>query len=202
MFKSKNIEQYLVPGSRVHLVGIGGVSMRPLGLVLKGMGMEVTGSDMSQSAGTRELEEQGIPVVIGHRAENIQGAGCIIRTAAAHNDNPEIAAARAAGIPVFERAQAWGEIMKSYKNAVCISGTHGKTTATSMMTHVLMEADLDPTVMIGGYLPLLHAGHRVGRGDTIVLESCEYCDSFLNFFPTLAVVLNGDADHLDYFGTV
>ena len=199
MFKSKNIEQYLVPGSRVHLVGIGGVSMRPLGLVLKGMGMEVTGSDMSQSAGTRELEEQGIPVVIGHRAENIQGAGCIIRTAAAHNDNPEIAAARAAGIPVFERAQAWGQIMKSYKNAVCISGTHGKTTATSMMTHVLMEADLDPTVMIGGYLPLLHAGHRVGRGDTIVLESCEYCDSFLNFFPTLAVVLNVDADHLDYF---
>ena len=199
MIKSKNIEQYHVPGSRVHLVGIGGVSMRPLGLVLKGMGMEVTGSDMSQSAGTRELEEQGIPVVIGHRAENIQGAGCIIRTAAAHNDNPEIAAARAAGIPVFERAQAWGEIMKSYKNAVCISGTHGKTTATSMMTHVLMEADLDPTVMIGGYLPLLHAGHRVGRGDTIVLESCEYCDSFLNFFPTLAVVLNVDADHLDYF---
>ncbi len=199
MFKSKNIDQYLVPGCHVHLVGIGGVSMRPLGLVLKGMGMEVTGSDMSQSAGTRELEEQGIPVVIGHRAENIQGAGCIIRTAAAHNDNPEIAAARAAGIPVFERAQAWGEIMKSYKNAVCISGTHGKTTATSMMTHVLMEADLDPTVMIGGYLPLLHAGHRVGRGDTIVLESCEYCDSFLNFFPTLAVVLNVDADHLDYF---
>ena len=199
MFKSKNIDQYLVPGCHVHLVGIGGVSMRPLGLVLKGMGMEVTGSDMSQSAGTRELEEQGIPVAIGHRAENIRGAGCIIRTAAAHNDNPEIAAARAAGIPVFERAQAWGEIMKSYKNAVCISGTHGKTTATSMMTHVLMEADLDPTVMIGGYLPLLHAGHRVGRGDTIVLESCEYCDSFLNFFPTLAVVLNVDADHLDYF---
>ena len=199
MFKSKNIDQYLVPGCHVHLVGIGGVSMRPLGLVLKGMGMEVTGSDMSESAGTRELEEQGIPVAIGHRAENIQGAGCIIRTAAAHNDNPEIAAARAAGIPVFERAQAWGEIMKSYKNAVCISGTHGKTTATSMMTHVLMEADLDPTVMIGGYLPLLHAGHRVGRGDTIVLESCEYCDSFLNFFPTLAVVLNVDADHLDYF---
>ena len=89
--------------------------------------------------------------------------------------------------------------MKSYKNAICISGTHGKTTTTSMMTHILMEADMDPTVMIGGYLPLLHAGHRVGHGDTIVLESCEYCDSFLNFFPTLAVVLNVEADHLDYF---
>ena len=199
MFKNRKIAKYITPGRHVHLVGIGGVSMRPLGLVLKGMGMTVTGSDMSASLSTDELMEQGIHVEIGHRAENITGADCIIRTAAAHNDNPEIAAARAAGIPVFERAQAWGEIMKSYKNAICISGTHGKTTTTSMMTHILMAAELDPTVMIGGYLPLLHAGHRVGHGDTIVLESCEYCDSFLNFFPTLAVVLNVEADHLDYF---
>ena len=197
--EKKQICDYIAPGRRVHLVGIGGVSMRPLGLVLKGMGMEVTGSDMNSSVSTDELISQGIPVQIGHRSENIEGAECIIRTAAAHNDNPEIAAARAAGIPVFERAQAWGQIMKSYKNAICISGTHGKTTATSMMTHILMEADLDPTVMIGGYLPLLRAGHRVGHGDTIVLESCEYCDSFLNFFPTVAVVLNVEADHLDYF---
>ncbi len=197
--QNKKIDQFLRPGQHVHLVGIGGVSMRPLGLVLKGMGMAVTGSDMNSSLSTDELIAQGIPVSIGHKAENITGAACIIRTAAAHNDNPEIAAARAAGIPVFERAQAWGEIMKSYKNAVCISGTHGKTTTTSMMTHILMAAETDPTVMIGGYLPLLHAGHRVGHGDTIVLESCEYCDSFLNFFPTLAVVLNVEADHLDYF---
>ena len=196
---NRNISNYLVPGRHVHLVGIGGVSMRPLGLVLKGMGMVVTGSDMNASVSTDELIAQGIHVDIGHNAENIEGADCIIRTAAAHNDNPEIAAARAAGIPVFERAQAWGEIMRSYKNAICISGTHGKTTTTSMMTHILMEADADPTVMIGGYLPLLHAGHRVGHGDTILLESCEYCDSFLNFFPTLAVVLNVEADHLDYF---
>lgn len=199
MFQNLKIKKYIAAGKHVHLVGIGGVSMRPLGLVLKGMGMEVTGSDMNASGSTAELVEQGIPVAIGHRAENIQGADCIIRTAAAHNDNPEIAAARASGIPVFERAQAWGEIMKAYKNAVCISGTHGKTTTTSMMTHIMMEAGLDPTVMIGGYLPLLRAGHRVGHGDTIVLESCEYCDSFLNFFPTLAVVLNVEADHLDYF---
>ena len=199
MFLNKSIAPYLQPGIRVHLVGIGGVSMRPLGLVLKGMGIRVTGSDMNASASTQELEAAGIPVAIGHRAENVDGVQCIIRTAAAHNDNPEIAAARAAGIPVFERAQAWGEIMKSYKNAICISGTHGKTTTTSMMTHILMEADADPTVMIGGYLPLLKAGHRVGGGDTILLESCEYCDSFLNFFPTIAVVLNVEADHLDYF---
>ncbi|MBE6983626.1 MAG: UDP-N-acetylmuramate--L-alanine ligase, partial [Ruminococcaceae bacterium] len=120
-------------------------------------------------------------------------------TAAAHNDNPEIAAARSLGIPVFERAQAWGVIMQAYKNAVCIAGTHGKTTTTSMATHIFMEAGIDPTVMIGGYLPLLQAGHRVGNGDTIVLESCEYCDSFLNFAPTLAVITNVEADHLDYF---
>ena len=194
-----SIADYLRPGCHVHMVGIGGVSMRPLGLVLQGMGMHVTGSDMNSSVSTDELIAKGIAVSIGHRAENIAGACCVIRTAAAHNDNPEIAAARAVGIPVFERAQAWGVIMQSYKNAVCVSGTHGKTTTTSMLTHILMAAKVDPTVMIGGYLPLLHAGHRVGKGDTILLESCEYCDSFLNFFPTMAVVLNVEADHLDYF---
>ncbi len=197
--RNQMIKNYIQPGRRAHLVGIGGVSMRPLGLVLKGMGLTVTGSDMNSSVSTDELIGQGIQVAIGHSAENIQGADCIIRTAAAHNDNPEIQAARAAGIPIFERAQAWGVIMQAYKHAICISGTHGKTTATSMMTHILMAADWDPTVMIGGYLPLLHAGHRVGQGDTIVLESCEYCDSFLNFCPTLAVVLNVEEDHLDYF---
>ncbi len=197
--RNNKLNHYLQPGMHAHLVGIGGVSMRPLGLVLQGMGIHVTGSDMNSSVSTDELIAHGIHVDIGHRAENIQGADCIIRTAAAHNDNPEIAAARAAGIPVFERAQAWGVIMQAYENAVCISGTHGKTTTTSMVTHILMAAQKDPTVMIGGYLPILHAGHRVGEGDTIVLESCEYCDSFLNFYPTLAVVLNVEEDHLDYF---
>ena len=193
------IREYIRPGNHVHLVGIGGVSMRPLGLVLQGMGLLVTGSDMNSSVSTDELIAKGIQVSIGHRAENIQGACCVIRTAAAHNDNPEIAAARAAGIPVFERAQAWGVIMQAYRHAICISGTHGKTTTTSMMTHILLGAQKDPTVMIGGYLPILGAGHRVGQGDTILLESCEYCDSFLNFFPTIAVILNIEADHLDYF---
>ena len=193
------LEKYIQPGKRVHLVGIGGVSMRPLGLVLQGMGLIVSGSDMNASVSTDELIAHGIRVDIGHRAENVIGADCVIRTAAVYNDNPEIAGARAAGIPVFERAQAWGIIMKAYQNAICISGTHGKTTTTSMVAHILMAAQKDPTVMIGGYLPLLHAGHRVGQGDTILLESCEYCDSFLNFFPSLAVILNIEADHLDYF---
>lgn len=195
----KRLDKYLLPGKHIHLIGIGGVSMRPLGLVLRDKGMIVTGSDMNASVSTDELIAKGITVHIGHRPENIEGADCIIRTAAAHNDNPEIAAARAQGIPVFERAQAWGLIMREYKNAICISGTHGKTTTTSMITHIFMEAHRDPTVMLGGYLPLLKAGHRVGSGDTIIMESCEYCDSFLNYYPTVAIINNIEADHLDYF---
>ena len=195
----KRLDKYLLPGKHIHLIGIGGVSMRPLGLVLRDKGMIVTGSDMNASVSTDELIAKGIAVHIGHRPENIEGADCIIRTAAAHNDNPEIAAARAQGIPVFERAQAWGLIMREYKNAICISGTHGKTTTTSMITHIFMEAHRDPTVMLGGYLPLLKAVHRVGNGDTIIMESCEYCDSFLNFYPTVAIINNIEADHLDYF---
>ena len=140
--RNQEIKNYIRKGCRAHLVGIGGVSMRPLGVVLQEMGLIVTGSDMNSSVSTDELISHGIPVAIGHRAENIQGADCIIRTAAAHNDNPEIQAARAAGIPIFERAQAWGVIMRAYKNAICISGTHGKTTTTSMMAHILMEAQM------------------------------------------------------------
>ena len=193
------IDNYLRPGKHAHLVGIGGVSMRPLAEVLKGSGMVITGSDMNDGPSVEELRSLDIDVTIGHFAENINGADLVIRTAAVHDDNPEISAALAAGVPVFERAQAWGSIMKSYRNAVCISGTHGKTTTTSMSTHILMAAEKDPTVMIGGTLPMLHSGHRVGHGDTIVLESCEYCNSFHSFFPTVAVILNVDADHLDFF---
>ena len=194
-----DIRPYIAPGRRAHLIGIGGVSMAPLAEVLHGAGMAITGSDMRESPAVEHLRSLGIPVHIGHRAENLGGAELVIRTAAAHDDNPEVAAAHAAGVPVFERAQAWGAIMRGYKHALCISGTHGKTTTTSMCTHIIMAAGLDPTVMIGGTLPLLGAGHRVGKGDTIILESCEYCNSFLSFFPTVAVILNIEADHLDFF---
>ena len=173
--------------------------MSPLAEVLHKMGMVITGSDMNGGAAVEHLRTLGIPIHIGHRASNIQGAQLIIRTAAVHDSNPEIAEARARGIPVFERAQAWGCIMRGYQNALCISGTHGKTTTTSMCTHIIMAADMDPTVMIGGTLPLLGAGYRVGKGNTIILESCEYCNSFLSFFPTVAVILNIEADHLDFF---
>ena len=193
------IRDYLVPGKRVHLVGIGGVSMCPLAEVLRGMGLTVQGSDMTDSDTVKHLRSLGISVAIGHNAENLGDCDFVVRTAAVHDSNPEISGAVARGIPVYERAQAWGAIMQHYPNALCVSGTHGKTTTTSMCTHIFMAAQADPTVMIGGTPPLLHSGYRVGHGDTIILESCEYCNSFLCFYPTVAVILNVEADHLDFF---
>ena len=195
-----DFSNFLSPGRKGHLVGIGGVSMSSLAEVLFGMGIGVTGSDMNESFNVSQLRAKGIPVSIGHRAENIPAeADFLVRTAAVHDDNPEIAWAREHDIPVFERTEAWGAISRDYRNALCISGTHGKTTTTSMCTHILMAADRDPTVMIGGTLPLLNAGHRVGHGNTIVMEACEYYNSFLSFHPTVAVILNIEADHLDFF---
>ena len=193
------ISEYLLPGKRVHLVGIGGVSMCPLAEVLRGKGLLVQGSDMTESTTVRHLRDLGITVAVGHNAENLGDCDLVIRTAAVRDSNPEISGAVARGIPVYERAQAWGAIMQQYPNALCVAGTHGKTTTTSMCTHIFMAAKTDPTVMIGGTLPLLNSGYRVGQGDTIILESCEYCNSFLSFFPTVAVILNVEADHLDFF---
>ena len=199
MNNPKPISEFLVPGKRTHLVGIGGVSMCPLAEVLAGKGLLVQGSDMMESDSVKHLRSKGISVAIGHNAENLGDCDFVIRTAAVHDGNPEIAGAIARGIPVYERAQAWGALMRKYPNALCVSGTHGKTTTTSMCTHIFMAAEADPTVMIGGTLPLLGSGYRVGHGDTIILESCEYCNSFLSFFPTVAVILNIEADHLDFF---
>ena len=193
-------ENYMSPGRKGHLIGVGGVSMSSLAEVLQDMGIVITGSDMNENQNVRGVRAHGIEVFIGHRAENVgDDVEFVVRTAAVHDDNPEIIAARERGIPVFERTQAWGAISKGYSNALCISGTHGKTTTTSMCTHILMAADKDPTVMIGGTLPLLNAGHRVGRGNTIVMEACEYYNSFLSFHPTVAVILNIEEDHLDFF---
>ena len=199
MNNSHPIRDYIIPGKRAHLVGIGGVSMCPLAEVLKGMGLEVQGSDMTDSDTVKHLRSLGIPVAIGHSAENLGECDFVVRTAAVHDGNPEIAGAIARKIPVYERAQAWGAIMRRYPNALCVAGTHGKTTTTSMCTHIFMAAEQDPTVMIGGTLPLLGSGYRVGQGDTIILESCEYCNSFLSFYPTVAVILNVEEDHLDFF---
>lgn len=196
-----NFRNYLTPGRKGHLVGIGGVSMAPLAEVLHDMGLVITGSDISDSEKVQHLKGLGITIYKGHHAENIEAdTEFVLRTAAVHDDNPEIVEAMNRGIPVFERAEGWGAIMQDYDNAVCIAGTHGKTTTTSMCTHILMAAEKDPTVMIGGTLPLLDSsGYRVGSGNSIILESCEYYNSFLNFFPTVAVITNVEEDHLDFF---
>ena len=197
-----SFSDYYHKGSRGHLVGIGGVSMSPLAEVLHDAGLVITGSDTGEGDNVQRLRSKGITVFHGHSCDNItDDVEFVVRTAAVHDDNPEIMAARERGLPIFERAQAWGAIMKDYQNAVCIAGTHGKTTTTSMCTHILMAAEQDPTVMIGGTLPLLKAAHRVGKGDTIIMESCEYYNSFLSFHPTVAVILNVEADHLDFFKT-
>lgn len=195
-----SFKEYYWAGRKGHLIGIGGVSMSPLAEVLAEAGLVITGSDMRDGSNVDHLRQKGIPVAIGQRAENIpENAEFVVRTAAARDNNPEVIEARRRGIPVFERTEAWGAIMKDYRNSLCIAGTHGKTTTTSMCTHILMAAERDPTVMIGGTLPMLHANHRVGAGDTIVMEACEYYNSFHAFSPTVAVILDIEEDHLDFF---
>lgn len=197
-----DIREYLVPGSKIFIVGAGGVSMSALAEVLHARGAVVTGADRASSDTTLRLESRGIRVFIGESPGHLGDPDCVIRTAAAKDDNPLVAEARRRGVPVFERADAWGAIMLDYRHAVCIAGTHGKTSTTSMLTHIAMAAGRDPTVMIGGTLPLLGGGHRVGNGDLIILESCEYCNSFLKFTPTISVILNVEADHLDFFASL
>ena len=198
----EDFHKYIQPGKRVHLAGIGGVSMCALAEVLQGMGVTVQGSDMSDSATVQHLRSVGIPVAVGHSAENLKNCDAVIRTAAIHDNNPEIAGAVARGIPVYERAQAWGAIMQGYRNALCVSGTHGKTTTTSMITTALELAGRDPSAVIGGKLPLINGYGKAGKGDDIVIEACEFAETFLKLTPYLSVVLNIDNDHLDYYGSM
>ena len=196
-----SFSEYYWAGRKGHMIGIGGVSMAPLAEVLSDAGLVISGSDLTESKNVVHLQSKGITVFVGpQKAENIpEDAEFVIRTAAAHDNNPEVVEAHRRGLPVFERAQAWGTIMKDYRNSLCIAGTHGKTTTTSMSAHILMADQRDPTVMIGGTLPIFNAAHHVGVGDTIIMESCEYYNSFLSFSPTVAVILNIEKDHMDFF---
>lgn len=192
--------QYCIEEKKpVHLIGIGGVSMNSLAELLMSKGVPVTGSDRTETDVTDRLEMLGARITYAHLPENVEGASLVIRTAAVHDDNPEIIRARELGIPVIERAQAWGQMMIEYNNVICLSGTHGKTTTTSMMTMIAMQAAMDPTVMVGSNLPAIGGTLRIGGHGTFVAEACEYCNSFLSFAPTIAVVLNVEADHLDFF---
>lgn len=194
-----SLKPYIVEKKPMHLIGIGGVSMSALGELLLSLGVPVTGSDRAHSAVTERLERLGAKITYAHLPENVEQASVIIRTAAVHDDNPEIMRAHELGLPVLERAEAWGSLMKDYQNVICLSGTHGKTTTTSMMSLIAMHAKLDPTVMVGSNLPAIGGTLRIGGHGCFVAESCEYCNSFLSFSPTVAVILNVEADHLDFF---
>ena len=184
----------------VHFIGIGGISMSGLAEVLLGEGFSVSGSDSHSSPLTEHLTERGASVVIGQKAENItDDIDVAVYTAAIHPDNPEYAEAVRRGIPILTRAQLLGQIMRNYGTAIAVAGTHGKTTTTSMCAEVLMAGNMDPTVSVGGILPSIGGNIRVGRSDTFITEACEYTNSFLSFFPTIAMILNVDADHLDFF---
>lgn len=183
----------------VHCIGIGGIGLSGIAEILLSRGYRVTGSDMKASDITEKLERMGATVYIGHKASNVEEAELIIYSAAIAEENPEIIRAREKGIPLASRAQVLGELMEEYGAGIAISGTHGKTTTTSMVSLVLDAAELDPTILVGGNLAEIGGNARIGGPDYFVTEACEYRDSFLELRPDIEVILNIDSDHLDYF---
>lgn len=198
----ENIDTLLKQVKRIHFIGIGGSGMCPLAEILHSEGYVLSGSDNNESDTLARIRALGIPVTMGQKAENIAGAEMVVYTAALLKDNPELVAAKESGIPTFERAKLFGAISRLYKNCIGICGTHGKTTVTSMTTQVMLEAKLDPSAVIGGKLPLIDANGRVGKSEHFVCEACEFVDTFLELSPAVAVILNIDEDHLDYFKTL
>ncbi len=184
---------------RIHLVGIGGISMSGLAEILVSKGFCVTGSDMKESDMTHKLERAGIKIYIGHHEKNVEGADLVVYTAAVKNSNPELIAAQQQKIPSIDRATLLGEIMKEYPESIAVSGTHGKTTTTSMISLIMLEDGFDPTIHIGGELDAIGGTTHIGNSDYFIAEACEYTGSFLKFHPFLAVILNIEYDHADYF---
>lgn len=190
---------YFNKQTKIHLIGVGGVSMSAIAELLMNDGYTVTGSDRQAGELTQRLEELGMKFFLGQSAENITDQGLIVYSAAVHEDNPERVRAKELGIPQIERAVMLGLIMKDYEIPICISGTHGKTTTTGMIAQILMECGCDPTVTVGGSLDSIGGNLRIGGKKYFVAEACEYHSSFLSFFPKYTLILNVEADHLDYF---
>lgn len=185
---------------KVHFIGIGGISMSGLAEVLLNAGFSVSGSDSHESELTEKLIKDGIQIVYGQKRGNIaDDVDVVVYTAAVHADNPEYMEAAERNIPMLTRAELLGEIMANYKTAIAVSGTHGKTTTTSMLSEILIEAEQDPTISVGGILPSIGGNIRIGKSDCFVTEACEYTNSFLSFYPTMEIILNIRADHLDFF---
>ncbi|MCQ2530492.1 MAG: UDP-N-acetylmuramate--L-alanine ligase [Lachnospiraceae bacterium] len=184
----------------IHFIGIGGISMSALAHILLARGFQVTGSDSKESDLTKELASLGAVIYIGQSKDNIsKDIDLIVYTAAISKENPELVRAQELGIEAMTRADFLGLLMKNYETAICVSGTHGKTTTTSLISQILIDAETDPTVMVGGILPAIGGNIRIGKSGNFITEACEYTNSFLSFFPTTEIILNVQADHLDFF---
>ena len=186
---------------KIHMIGIGGVSMSGIAEILKNWGFEITGSNNVENENTEKLKQAGIKVFIGHQAENVDNCDVVVYTAAISNDNPEIQCAKQKNIQTIERADFLGEITRCYQNTIAISGTHGKSTTTSMVSLCFLEDGRDSSIQVGGDLRQIHGNYRVGNNEDFILEACEYVESFLKFSPKSEIILNIDNDHLDYFKT-
>ena len=197
MVKIDNLQQY----KHIHLIGIGGVSMSGIAEILHSCGFIVTGSDSTQSEITDKLIKNHIPVKIGHDIENLEKSNLVVYSAAVKQDDIELVRAKELNIPIVERGTFLGILTKSFKDTICISGTHGKTTTTSMVSLCFLEDGKDPSIQVGAYLKQLDGNYRVGNSNYFIIEACEYVESYLKLFPKTEVILNIDNDHLDYFGT-
>lgn len=189
----------ILPPATIHMIGIGGISMSGLAEILKNKGYTVQGSDANDSNIIKKLRENDIKVTIGHREENIGDASAVIFTAAIKKDNPEYIAAVSKNIPLIERSVLLGEITRLFPDTIAVSGTHGKTTTTSMISTAFIECEKDPTITVGGELPLIDGNYKIGQSNFLITEACEYVESFLELSPKVSVVLNVEADHLDYY---
>lgn len=184
---------------KIHFIGIGGISMSGLAAVLLNSGFKVSGSDFKDSDIVKKLRSEGAEIYIGHDKNNIKDVDLVVYTAAIPSDNPEIIAAKEQDIQLMDRAEFLGQIMKGHKYNVAVSGTHGKTTCTSMLSHITLAANLDPTILVGGELDAIGGNFRIGNSEYFLTEACEYKKSFLKFFPYVGIILNIDADHLDCY---
>ncbi|WP_017414820.1 UDP-N-acetylmuramate--L-alanine ligase [Clostridium tunisiense] len=184
---------------KVHFIGIGGISMSGLAEILLKNGYKVSGSDMKDSSIVDKLRNKGAEIYIGHHSDNIKDVDLVVYTAAVHPDNVEFIKAEQLNIPMMDRAEFLGKIMLGHKYGIAVSGTHGKTTTTSMVSHIVLEEDVDPTILVGGELDVINGNVLAGSSEYFVTEACEYKGSFLKFYPYIGIILNIDADHLDYY---
>lgn len=202
MIDNKLDENVLAKIQNVHFIGIGGSGMYPLVQIFHAKGYSITGSDNNETETLDAVRKMGIKVYLGQKAENIEGAQLIIYTAAIMEDNPELIAAKASDAIVCERAEILGLVTSWYDNALCVCGTHGKTTTSALLTQIFVDANEDISCVIGGKLPSIGGSGRSGKSQTMVCEACEFEDHFLRLYPDAAIILNVDADHLEYFKNI